>query len=123
LINENIIKGDPSTTFYDLTFTTNGMDLIISGGTYTRNNNVIFEYPTGGTIGIPTLANMNYEVSLLETGTIHLLQFSDIEEAIDFYKSNKVIDLLAWFTVGEEVTSLDSVTINVKRMVNINERA
>lgn len=120
MINEIIVKGSIETTFHDFTFTTNGMDLILSSGTYHQNNTVIYTDPDGGSITIPTTPNMNYEISLLVTGEFHVLQYSDVDTAIEFYKNNKIVDLLAWFTVGENVTSLDAVTINVKKMVTDN---
>lgn len=121
MINEIIIKGNHSTTFFDITFSTNGMDLIMSGGSYHINNEMLFSDENGGSITIPTTPNVNYEVHLLKSGVVNVLQYIHLDEVVSFYENNEVIDLLAWFTVGENVTSLDQVQINVKKMVYDNE--
>jgi hypothetical protein len=120
MINENIIKGHWTTTYHDFTFSTNGMDFIISGGSFVQNEKILFSDQTGGTITIPTTANMNYELYLMPDGTLQIFQYGDIEEVIAFAQKNQITELLAWFTIGTGVTTLDNVQINVKKMVLVD---
>jgi hypothetical protein len=117
MINEIIIKGSEDTTFHNISFSTSGMNLMISGGQYYQNGQVLFSDSQGGSVTIPTTENMTYEISLLTNGEINVFQYHEIEDAISFYQANPILDLLAWFTVGQGVTTLDNVTINVKKMV------
>lgn len=118
MINEIKINGSKSTTYHDFTFSTNGMNLVISGGTYYQNNNVVYTDANGGSIAIPTSPDMTYEICLMASDEVHVLQYSNPDDAIKFYENNNVIDLLAWFTVPVNTTTLDNVQINVKAMVD-----
>jgi hypothetical protein len=117
LINEIIIKGSKETTFHDFAVTTSCMNVQISPGEYWRSNQILFSDAAGGSIVIPTTSNMNYDVCLMTNGETHVLQYSDVDDAIAFYENGGVIDKIAWFTVGENVTSLDDIQINVVKTV------
>lgn len=117
MINEIIINGSKETTFFDFTFTASGMNIAVSPGTYYKNGQTVFTDVNGGTITIPTTANMNYDICLLETG-ISVVQYALGDDPTSYYDSNSIIDMLAWLTVPENTTTLDNVQINVKAMVN-----
>lgn len=119
MINEVIVQGSQSTTLHTFTVTTNGMNIIVSEGEYYRGGQELFSDADGGTITIPTTSNVNYEVYLMTDG-ITVFSYTDIDDVIAFHMNNQAnfIDKLMWFTIGENVTTLDGVTINFLKVIN-----
>lgn len=120
MIIEHIVNGSESTTFHDFSVVTSGMDLIISSGKYYRENQILFQDDFGGSITVPNGVK-KYEIVLITNNEISVVQYSDIDELIQFYESTKFIDKIAWFEINEEVSSLDDVEVHVIKMVVSDE--
>lgn len=116
MINEIIVQGSSDTSFHNFSITQSVMDISISQGSYHQNGveqvsntddiSITFDTPTQDT---------DYEIWLC-TDKIAILHKVVGDE---FGELTNQIDKLAWFTIPSGTTDLDSVEINVIRMVQI----
>lgn len=120
MIQDNVVNGSMSTTLHTFTVSTSGMDIVVSSGEYYRGGQVLFSDADGGTITIPTTANISYELFLMTDGSMSLFQYTDVTDLVNFCQENKsqIIDKLLWFTIGDSITSLDDVIINFVKVID-----
>nr|WP_309101691.1 hypothetical protein [Fredinandcohnia onubensis] len=114
MITEHIVEGSKATSFHDFRITTNGMNLIVTNGSYFRGGNEIFSGTNDAIIQIPSPSQLtHYEIWLTETGLVAL-------ERTDTQVFNVVenpIDRLAWFSVPENCTNLEKGEIYLVKVV------
>nr|WP_309099059.1 hypothetical protein [Fredinandcohnia onubensis] len=114
MIKEHIVEGSKDTSFHDFVITTNGMNLIVTNGSYFRRGNKIFSGINDALIQIPSPSQLtHYELWVTETGLV-LKERTDTQV---FDEVENPIDRLAWFSVPENCTSLEDVEVIFVKVV------
>ena len=113
MIIENVVKGSLETTLHSFTFASEGMNLIMSAGSYVQM--MAMKVTESDSTIIPIVVpseDTHYEVWLTASG-LTILTRTDITE---FGVVVDPVDKLAWFTVTAGTSLLDGIEINTIRM-------
>lgn len=114
MIIEHIVKGSKETSSHSFSVSVNGMNLIVTKGSYFLNNTekIKSDNDVSITIDSPT-EDTHYELWLSETG-LQVLSRTDSE---NFDTVENSIDRLAWFTISANETDLNNTEINFVKVV------
>jgi hypothetical protein len=116
MIIENIVKGSKDTTFHTFKFYLNGLDLIITKGSYFQEGiEKVISY-NATNISYPITNELTHCEIWLTTSGISALMRRDNENFL-FDQLINPIDRLAWFTVPKNCTSLNEIDVNVLKVV------
>lgn len=116
MIIENVVQGSLETNLHSFTFASEGMNLIMSAGSYVQMLAIKATEDESTTIPLDTPEeDTHYEV-WLSGSELCILTRTD---STAFGEVVNPIDKLAWFTIPSGATSLDDVEINTIRMEEI----
>lgn len=119
MIIEHEIKGNESTVFHTFTFRTEGMTLVMSDGYFIRTGETLVSSDKETIIEIPVSdVTKHYDVLLVDDidTPLHIGVTKEGEFLGDV---DGFVELLAWFTVPPNTSSLDEINVEVKRMVRL----
>lgn len=109
MINNRIVKGSKNTTLHDFEMRTEGMNLIVSKGTYYQGGNVVYSSDEEVVFSVPVKSeNTNFILWLTISGFV-------LNEGYDVV--DDLIDRLGWFKVEPNTSNLDAVEINFVKVV------
>ncbi|WP_368657623.1 hypothetical protein AB3Z07_21150 [Metabacillus halosaccharovorans] len=102
------VQGSPYTSLHDFEISTEDNNLIVSGGTYTRNMSEVYTNE-GNTFTIPSLGEtVNYEIWVTKNEIILITDSSQLSDPVD---------RLAWFQVPPNTQTLDEVNIQFMKTI------
>ncbi|WP_209121501.1 hypothetical protein [Alkalihalobacillus sp. BA299] len=114
MIIEHIVEGSQNTSLHDFQISINGLDLMISGGSYYQAGQEKFVSSEEATIQIPSPTELtHYTLWLTESG-INVLARTDKEEYTEVLNP---VDRLAWFSIPANETDLNNVDIHFVKVV------
>jgi hypothetical protein len=116
VIIEHTLKGSKETSFHNLQLIISNLSIILTNGSYFRNNEEIFKLDSDTVINIPQSAEiMNYEIWITKNGILILARKEN--EQFAYNQLTDEIDRLCWLSVPANCTNLNLADVHFIKVV------